>query len=105
MQRDVGMLAPMLKPGDIIVMDNLPAHKVAGYQASDGEHRRPPSLSAALQPRPPSDRERPFQTQGNVRAAAARTFDTLEAAVASALAKVQPAECLNFFAHAGYGFN
>ncbi len=43
-------------------------------------------------------------TQG-MRAAAARTFDTLGAAVARALAKVQPPECLNFFAHAGYGFN
>ena len=24
------ILAPMLAPGDIVVMDNLPAHKVAG---------------------------------------------------------------------------
>jgi len=24
------MLAPSLRPGDVVVMDNLPAHKVAG---------------------------------------------------------------------------
>ena len=26
------MLAPTLRPGDIVVMDNLPAHKVAGVR-------------------------------------------------------------------------
>jgi transposase len=26
------MLAPALRPGDIVIMDNLPAHKVAGIR-------------------------------------------------------------------------
>jgi hypothetical protein len=27
-------LVPVLRPGDVVVMDNLPAHKVAGVQAA-----------------------------------------------------------------------
>jgi hypothetical protein len=65
------MLVPILKPGDIVIMDNLPAHKVAGVRETIE--------------------------------AAARTVDTLEAAIASALKTFQPHECANFFAHAGYG--
>ena len=38
-----------------------------------------------------------------VRKAAARTFEALETAAASALRQFCPNECLNFFAHAGYG--
>ena len=26
------MLAPLLRPGDVVIMDNLPAHKVAGVR-------------------------------------------------------------------------
>jgi transposase len=28
------MLAPALRPGDVVVMDNLPAHKVAGVEVA-----------------------------------------------------------------------
>jgi transposase len=31
-------LGPTLKPGDIVICDNLPAHKVAGVQASVEAH-------------------------------------------------------------------
>jgi transposase len=42
------MLVPALRPGDIVIMDNLPAHKVAGVrQAIEGPGRRAP-LPAAL---------------------------------------------------------
>ena len=39
------------------------------------------------------------------RKAAARTFDALETAAAKALAQFKADECLNFFAHAGYGLD
>jgi transposase len=38
-----------------------------------------------------------------VRKVAARTLDALETAAANALQQLKPDECLNFFAHAGYG--
>ena len=38
-----------------------------------------------------------------VRKVAARTLDGLETAAANALQQFKPDECLNFFAHAGYG--
>ena len=43
--------------------------------------------------------------KAHVRKAAARTFDALETAAAKALAQFKADECLNFFAHAGYGFD
>lgn len=99
------MLAPALKPGAIVVMDNLAAHKVAGIrQAIEKSGARLlylPPYSPDLNPI-----ENAFaKLKAIVRAAAARTFDTLETAAARALTKIHPAECANFFAHAGYGFN
>jgi ribosome-associated translation inhibitor RaiA len=40
-----------------------------------------------------------------IRKLAARTIEALEAAAAEALQTFKPAECENFFAHAGYGFD
>ncbi len=42
------ILVPTLKPGDIVVMDNLSAHKVPGDTRSDRGRRRKAALSAAL---------------------------------------------------------
>jgi DDE superfamily endonuclease len=54
------ILAPTLNPGDIVVMDNLPAHKRAQIR----DHWRPAHLSAALFARSQSDRDGLRQTQG-----------------------------------------
>jgi hypothetical protein len=35
-------LAPTLQPGDVVVMDNLAAHKVAGIEEAIGRRRQPP---------------------------------------------------------------
>jgi len=99
------MLVPTLKLADIVVMDNLPAHKVAGIrQAIENAGARLlylPPYSPDLNPI-----ENAFaKLKAIVRAAAARSFDALETAAAKAITRVQPAECANFFAHAGYGFN
>lgn len=99
------MLAPTLHPGDLVVMDNLPAHKVAGVskaiEARGAELRYLPPYSPDLNPI-----ENAFaKLKAYVRKAAARTFDALEAAAAHALSRFTTNECTNFFAHAGYGFN
>jgi len=99
------MLAPALRPGHIVVLDNLSAHKVAGVkdaiEARGAELLYLPPYSPDLNPI-----ENAFaKFKAHVQKAAARTFDTLEIAAANALPKFKPGECLNFFAHAGYGSN
>ena len=57
-------LAPTLKAGDTVIMDNLPAHKVAGVREAIGGNRRPAPLSAALFPRLQSHRNGLRKAQG-----------------------------------------
>lgn len=99
------MLAPTLQPADLVVMDNLPAHKVAGIrqaiEAKGAELLYLPPYSPDLNPI-----ENAFaKLKAYVRKAAARTFETLEDAAANALTKFNSNECTNFFAHAGYGLD
>ncbi len=103
-------LAPTLQPGHVVVMDNLSAHKVwpapvAGVkdaiEAQGAQLLYLPAYSPDLNPI-----ENAFaKLKAHVRKAAARTFDALEAAAAQALTQLKANECLNFFAHAGYGSN
>jgi transposase len=96
------MLAPLLQPGDTVVMDNLPAHKVAGVREAIE------AAKATLLYLPPYSPDfNPIENafsklKAHIRKAAARTVEALEDAVASALNTFQPDECANFFAHAGY---
>lgn len=97
------MLAPILRPGHSVVMDNLPAHKVAGVrqaiEARGAELLYLPPYSPDFNPI-----ENAFaKLKAHVRKAAARTFDALEIAAANALQQFRPDECANFFTHAGYG--
>ena len=48
------ILVPTLHPGDIVIADNLSAHKVAGVPPGDRARRRHALLSAALQSGPQS---------------------------------------------------
>jgi transposase len=91
------MLAPTLRRGDTVVMDNLAAHKIAGVrqaiEACGAEHRYLPPYSLDLHPI-----ENAFaKLKAHVRKSAARTLDALERAAA----KFKPDQCANFFAHAG----
>jgi transposase len=99
------MLAPALRPGDIVIMDNLAAHKVAGVsqaiEACGATLLYLPPYSPDLNPI-----ENAFaKLKAHVRKAAARTIEALETTAADALLTFKPAECANFFAHAGYGSN
>ena len=96
------MLAPTLRPSDIVVMDNLAAHKVAGVrqaiEACGAELRYLPPYSPDLNPI-----ENAFaKLKAHVRKSAARTLDALERAAGNALPQFKPDQCANFFAHAGY---
>jgi transposase len=99
------MLVPALTPGQLVIMDNLPAHKIAGVkqaiEAQAAELLYLPPYSPDFNPI-----ENAFaKFKSIVRKAKARTIDALETAAANALTMFNPAECANFFVHAGYGSN
>src|SRR5450631_4872002 len=58
------MLAPIWRLGDIVIMDNLAAHKVAGVRQAVEACGAELRYLAALQSRPQSDRKRLRQVQG-----------------------------------------
>jgi transposase len=95
-------VVPILRPGDIVVMDNLSSHKVVGIreaiEAAGAELRYLPPYSPDLNPI-----EQFFaKLKALLRKAAARTIDALFAAIADALTAVSPQECQNYLANQGY---
>lgn len=96
------LLAPTLRPRDIVIMDNLPAHKVSGARAAIER------TGARLLFRPPyspdfNPIERAFaKIKALLRKAAARTVEALDPAIAAALGAFKPAECANYFTNSGY---
>jgi transposase len=95
-------VVPILRHGDIVMMDNLPSHKVAGIreaiEAAGAELRYLPSYSPDFNPI-----EQFFaKLKALLRKAAARTIDALIAAIADALTKISPQECANYLANQGY---
>jgi transposase len=96
------VLAPTLKPGDVVIMDNLPAHRVSGVreaiEAVGATRLFLPPYSPEFNPI-----EQAFaKLKALLRKAAARTVDALWAAIADAIELFTPAECLNFFRNSGY---
>jgi len=96
------VLVPDLSPGDIVVMDNLPAHKVTGIrqaiEAAGAQLLYLPPYSPDFNPI-----EMAFsKLKALLRKAAARTVDDLWDAIAQAIDAFTPLECWNFFAAAGY---
>ena len=96
------VLAPTLSKGDIVVLDNLSAHKVAGVreaiEARDARLIYLPPYSPDLNPI-----ERCWSKIKNaLRAAKARTRAALEAAIRQALATVTEADARAWFKHCGY---
>ena len=79
------VLAPTLAPGDIVILDNLPAHKVTGARTAIEAKG---AFMLFLPPYSPDFNpiEQAFaKLKSILRKAAARTVDALEAAIATAL--------------------
>lgn len=96
------VLVPELERGDVVVMDNLPAHKVSGVrnaiEAAGAKLLYLPPYSPDLNPI-----EMAFaKLKALLRAAAARTIPDLWDALKNALDAFTPNECQNYFAAAGY---
>jgi transposase len=95
-------LVPTLVRGDVVIMDNLGSHKVAGVrqaiEAAGATLLYLPPYSPDLNPI-----EQLFaKLKALLRKAAARTFAALTDAIAMALGAFTPRECANYFANAGY---
>jgi transposase len=96
------VLAPTLCAGEVVVMDNVSTHKVAGVreaiEARGASVLHVPRYSPDFNPI-----ENSFsKIKSILQRIAARTADALEAAVGDALRSFTPHECMNYFAAAGY---
>jgi transposase len=95
-------LAPTLRQGDVVVVDNLASHKVKGVkeaiERTGAMLRYLSAYSADFNPI-----EQAFaKLKAALRKAAARTFDALMEAIANALTRFTPQECANYLANSGY---
>jgi transposase len=95
-------LAPTLRPGDVVILDNLPAHKSAAARAAIE------AKGARLLFLPPYSPDfNPIENafaklKALLRRAAARTVDDLWRAIGAAIDTFTPDECANYFSAAGY---
>jgi transposase len=95
-------LVPTLRPGDIVVLDNLSCHKRAAVRAAiEGvgcELRFLPAYSPDLNPI-----EKAFsKLKAKLRAAAKRTVEALWEFLGQVLDEFLPPECRNYFVSCGY---
>jgi transposase len=95
-------LVPTLKPNDIVVVDNLSAHKAPGVaeaiEAAGATLRYLPQYSPDLNPI-----EMPFSKfKAHLRKLAERTVPGINRAIRSFLLFLKPQECANYIRHAGY---
>ena len=98
------MLAPNLAPGDVVVMDNLPAHKVAGVKTAIRAAGRAcfilPPYSPDLNPI-----EQLFaKLKALLRKAGLRTCEALWQSIGQLLGTIPTNECRNYLANSGYEF-
>ena len=96
------LLAPALRPGDVVILDNLPAHKVSAARAAI---ERAGATLLFLPPYSPDFNpieQAIAKIKALLRKAAARTVEALDAAIAAALDAFTPDECANYFTNSGY---
>jgi transposase len=97
-------LAPALKPGDVVILDNLSSHK---SERADKAIRAQGARLLFLPPYSPdlNPIEMAFaKLKAHLRARAVRTIDDLWKAIGNICAIFTPQECSNYFNAAGYGF-
>jgi transposase len=98
-------LAPTLKPGDVVVLDNLSSHKRAGVreaiEAAGAVLLYLPPYSPDLNPI-----EQAFaKFKWLLKSAAERTVEALWHTCGQLLDAFTPTECRNYIHHCGYRYN
>ena len=96
------MLAPAVRPGDIVIMDNLSSHKRAAVkeriEAAGASLRFLPPYSPDFNPI-----EKAFsRLKAMLRKAGERTVSGLWDLIGRLVDIFQPAECANYLANSGY---
>jgi transposase len=96
------VLGPTLRPGDVVVMDNLTAHKVVGVEQSISAHG-----ARLIYLSPYSPDFNPIELCWSkiktfLRKAKSRTIEALIEAIKQALATISKSDALAWFAHCGY---
>jgi len=98
------VLLPVLKPGDLVVMDNLSPHKsdptLALITGAGAQVLFLPAYSPDLNP----IEKMWSKIKSLLRTAEARTPTDLITAIGQALAKVTPQDALGWFVSCGYSF-
>jgi transposase len=95
-------LVPCLQPDDVVILDNLATHKVAGVQEAVA------GAGARLEYLPPYSPDfNPIESlwskvKQGIKSRAPRTARQLLQAARAAFATVTPTDCQGFFLHAGY---
>lgn len=95
-------LVPTRRPGDLVVMDNLAAHKVAGVREAVA------AAGATVVYLPPYSPDfNPIELAFSklkrlIRRAARRTVDALWSLLGQLLSHFPAHECANYFSHCGY---
>jgi transposase len=96
-------LAPTLTPGDVLVLDNLAAHKVAGVAEAIA------AVGASILYLPPYSPDlNPIEQffaklKAMLRKASARTKEALWSTIGQLIATVPASECTNYLRNCGYG--
>jgi transposase len=99
------VLCPTLESGDVVVMDNLGAHKVSGIreaiEAKGAQVIYLPPYSPDLNPI-----EKCWsKLKTAIRAVGARTRETLEEAIGQVIKTITETDALAWFVHCGYVVN
>jgi transposase len=96
------VLAPQLRAGDVVVMDNLSPHKAAGVRQAIE------AVGASVRYLPPYSPDfNPIENMWSklkrwLRSLGARTIDALHDAIGSAMTCISSSDCHGFFRGCGY---
>ena len=98
------VLCPTLRPGDVVVMDNLSPHKNEAALQLIGQTGASVRFLPAYSPDLNPIEKMWSKVKQFLRSAEARTREELQAAIAAALATVTAQDALGWFASCGYSF-
>lgn len=98
------VLGPMLRPGDVVILDNLSPHKSDRTRALIAQAGAQVLFLPAYSPDLNPIENMWSKVKNYLRSAEARTPSALLKTIAAALQSVTRQDAMNWFAHCGYSF-